>query len=141
MFHGLPGDLNPFEAENFHHALITFLNPPEHWFGNVGLLRSSEYLELKRAAEAEERAVAQSSPSDIIAETMDSVLEGLNETAITILQAMELHEPRTWREIANQSGYSYDVVRRYSTPLQKTKRIRKVGQRGFIRLVRLPELL
>lgn len=137
IFHGLPGNLNPFDAENYHHALIKFLNPPERWFGNVGVLGSAEYLMLKRAAEEEETAVAQFSHADVTAESATSSLEDLNDTAITILESMDLQQPRTWKEIADQSGYPYDVVRRYSKKLQESKRVKKIGQRGFVRLIRL----
>jgi hypothetical protein len=47
--------MNPYEAANAHQALMIFLNPPEALFGQVGLLRSAEYLEIKREAYEELR--------------------------------------------------------------------------------------
>ena len=139
MFHRPPGDLNPFDAENYHHALVKFLNPPERWFGNVGVLHCQGYLAWKRAAEEEESAVAQSSAADAIAEAITSPLDDLSLTEITILKAIDLQMPRYWKEIARRAKCSHDVVRRYSTSLQMAKLIKKVGTRGFVRLVRLPE--
>lgn len=140
MFHGLPGGLNPLVAENAHQALMLVLNPPERWFGSVGMLNSPEYLELKRAVTAEENAVATSSQNHGSSDADTAPLEGLNDTAIALLQAMNRQEPRTWREIAQKSGYAHDVVRRYSTSFQRKKLIKNIGnKRGFVRLVRLAE--
>lgn len=140
MFHALPGDLNPFEAENLHHALVLVLNPPERWFGNVGMLRSPEYLTLKQGAEDEERRLARA--GQVAAATEDALiddpLEGLNDTAWHILHAMDRKVPRRWGEIGKRAGYSEDKVRQYSTLLQDKQLIKKTP-RGFIRVVPLPD--
>lgn len=138
IFHGLPGELNPFEAENYHHALCKFLNPPEYWFGKVGVLRSPEYLALKNGAENEELLVGQSQNASASANAEVSPLSGLNDTMIAILEAMDRQEPRNWNEISRKAGYTHDVVRRYSARLQKAELIRKVPGRGFIRLIPMP---
>lgn len=138
MFHGLPGDLNPFEAENYHHALVLVLNPPERWFGNMGMLRSQEYLALKQGAAAEECSVARTRP--VIPSVFHSPdpFEGVNDTAWDILHAMDRVEPRRWKEIGKRAGYSEDKVRQYSTLLQEKGLIKRTA-RGFIRLVSLPD--
>ncbi|WP_437202107.1 hypothetical protein [Planctomicrobium sp. SH664] len=133
----LPGDLTSIDAENYHHALVLVLNPPERWFGNMAVLRSPKYLELKRAAAEEERTVARSFPTERSTEAVPSLLERLNDTAITLLESMDLQAPLSLKEVADRAGYTYDVVRRYSKPLQEAKLIKKVGQRGFVRLIRL----
>ena len=45
----------PFTADNAHQALMFVLNPPEALFGNAGVLKSDEYIELRTEAEAEVR--------------------------------------------------------------------------------------
>ncbi len=137
MFHGLPGGLNPFEAENYHHALVLILNPPELWFGNVGVLLSPEYLAMKREAENEERSVAETSPADPTVITSPGLLEALNDTAWNILHAMDRIEPLRWKEIGQRAGYSEEKVRQYSTKLQEGQLIKKTP-RGFIRIIPLP---
>jgi hypothetical protein len=46
-------NLNPYEAETAHQALMYFLNPPENLFGHLRALDSREYLQIKRDAHAE----------------------------------------------------------------------------------------
>lgn len=137
MFHGLPGGLNPFEAENYHHALVLILNPPELWFGNLRVLCSPEYLALKEAAENEERSVSRTGSSALSMATTQDPLEGVNETGWDILQAMDRVEPRRWKEIGTRAGYSEDKVRQYSTELQEMHLIKKTP-RGFVRIITLP---
>lgn len=137
MFYGLPGDLNPFEAENYHHALVLVLNPPERWFGSIGILRSQEYLALKEGAVAEECSVARTRPIVPSVVKLPDLFEGVNDTAWDILHAMDRDEPRRWKEIGKRANYSEDKVRQYSTLLQN-KRLIKRTARGFIRLVPLP---
>jgi hypothetical protein len=138
MFHGLPGGLNPFEAENYHHALVLILNPPELWFGNLRVLCSPEYLALKQEAENEERSVSRTGPGTLSVVTPQDPLESVNETAWDILHAMDQAEPRRWKEIAKEAGYSEEKVRQYSTELQEMQLIRKTS-RGFIRIIPLPD--
>jgi len=140
MFHQLPGELNPFDADNYHHALAKFLNPPERWFGNVGVLCSPEYLALKQAVAEEVKAIYQTPTADVSPETTDSRLDGFNDTAIAILQAMDDQNPRTLKEIATKAGYGYDNVRRYSKRLQNANLIEMIESRGFIRLIDLDSL-
>lgn len=138
MFYNLPGNLNPFEAENYHHALVKVLNPPEQWFGKLGMLRSTEYLALKQGAEEEEISVARTFPvATPPVATPPDPLEGVNDAAWCILQAIDRVEHRRWTEIAKRAGYSHDKVRQYSTDLQEKQLIRKTA-RGFIRLIPLP---
>ena len=94
MFHGLPGGLNPIEAENYHHALVLLLNPPELWFGNLKVLCSPEYLAVKREAENEERSVARTSPYALRVVHSPDPVAGVNDTAWDILHAMDRVEPR-----------------------------------------------
>jgi hypothetical protein len=138
MFYDLPCNLNPLEAENYHHALVIILNPPEFWFGNLGVLRSPEYLALKREAENEERSVTRTSLVTPPVCTSPDLLEGLNDTAWEILHAIDRVEPRRWKEIGRLAGYSEDKVRQYSTELQEKQFIKKTP-RGFVRLVTLPD--
>ncbi|RLS54458.1 MAG: hypothetical protein DWH91_11765, partial [Planctomycetota bacterium] len=137
MFHGLPGGLNPLVAENAHQALMLVLNPPQRWFGNVGVLLSPEYLDMKREAENEERSVAETGPADPAVVTSPDLLEGVNDTAWDILHAMDRIEPRRWKEIGTRAGYSEEKVRQYSTELQERQLIKKTP-RGFIRIIPLP---
>lgn len=136
MFHGLPGGLNPIGAENYHQALVLVLNPPEKWFGSVGMLSSPEYLALKRRTEDEERSHAH--PVAAVEEARANPLDELSDTAMEILRAMDDKEPRRWKEIARLADSSEDKVRHYSTELQNKKFIRK-SRRGFIRIVSLPD--
>ena len=131
MFHSLPGELNPFDADNYHHALVKFLNPPERWFGNVGVLCSPEYLVLKQAVTEEEKVISQT--------PTDSPLDGCNDTEIAIPQAMDDQNPKTWKEIAVKAGYGYVNVRKYGKRLKNAKLVKAIASRGFIRLIRLPE--
>jgi len=137
IFRDLPGQMNPFAADNSHHALMLVLNPPEKWFGNIGVLNSPEYLALKQAAREEIVVVSPTSETDS-ANANSSHFEDLNDTALTILAAMDTSDPRTLKEIAEKSGYPYDVVRRYSKPLQDKHLIKKLRSRGFIRLCDAP---
>lgn len=137
MFHGLPGGLNPLEAENYHHALVLLLNPPELWFGNLKVLCSAEYVTLKREAENEERSVAGTSPDARRVVNSPDPLAGVNDTAWEILHAMDRVEPRRWKQIARGANSSEDKVRQYSTELQLKQLIKKTP-RGFIRLVPFP---
>lgn len=138
MFHQLPGGINPFEAENYHHALMLLLNPPERWFENVGVLRSPEYVALKREAENEELLATGTGLAAPAMVTSPGLFDGVNDTAWDILQAMDRIEPRRWAEIGSRAGYSEDKVRQYSTFLQGQGLIKKTA-RGFIRLVPLPD--
>jgi hypothetical protein len=52
--------MNPYVASNAHQALMFFLNAPKALFGQVGLLRSAEYLEIKREAHEELRQLQSS---------------------------------------------------------------------------------
>lgn len=135
MFYGLPGELNPFPAANYHDALVLFLNPPERWFGNIGVLTSPEYLALKRRVVEEESAIAHSLAVEA---STSSPLDGLSDTVLTILQAIDMKSPFTWDEIATKSGYTHDLVRRYSRRLQEAHLIKKIDRRGFVRLIELP---
>lgn len=130
MVHDLPGGLNPFKADNFHHALILFLSPPERWFGNIGVLHSPEYQVLKRKVEAEQSTIEDMSSTDLTKLASDD----LNQTAIEILEAMDA-TPRTWHVIAQKAGYESATVRKYSTELQEAGLIRKTA-RGFIRVIK-----
>lgn len=134
----LPGDLTSIEAENYHHALVLVLNPPERWFGNMAVLRSPEYLTLKQGAAAEECSVTRMRPVVPSVVNSPDPFEGVNDTAWDILNAMDRVEPRRWKEIGKRAGYSEDKVRQYSTLLQE-KGLTKKTARGFIRLVSLPD--
>ncbi|QDU09797.1 hypothetical protein [Gimesia aquarii] len=59
LVHFLPKGMNSFTAENFHKALVIFLNPPERWFGKLWVLDCEEYLNLKNLVVKEERRVLQ----------------------------------------------------------------------------------
>jgi len=137
MFQGLPGNLNPFTAENYHHALTLVLNPPERWFGNIGVLNSVEYLELKKSAESE-LAFIQGKSQTASVKVISSPFDELNDTEIIILTTMDSETPYTWKEIAVRAGYGYDVVRKYSKGLRDRNLIKKLGSRGFIRVCELP---
>ena len=137
MFHSLPGGLNPFEAENYHHALVLVLNPPELWFGNMGMLRSPEYLSLKRGAQESEHVISNLPGGKGTVTDSQVCLEELNDTALNILEAMDKNVRRTLAEITTLSGYSPRTVYGYSTRLQEAGLIEKSG-RGFIRLISLP---
>ena len=128
MFHHLPGGINPFEAENYHHALMLLLNPPERWFENA----------LKREAENEELLATGTGLAAPAMVTSPGLFDGVNDTAWDILQAMDRIEPRRWKEIGRLAGYSEDKVRQYSTELQEKQFIKKTP-RGFVRLVTLPD--
>lgn len=137
IFYGLPGDLNPFEAENYHHALMLILNPPERWFGNTGMLRSPEYLALKRRVEEEGGSPVQQHPAIAAAAKLSADnLEGLNQTELKVLKAIDAEKPQTWEEIGKRAGCSADSARKCSTKMQDAKLIRKTT-REFIRLVPL----
>lgn len=137
MYRGLPGGLNPIEAENYHHALVLVLNPPEQWFGNLGMLSSPEYLALKRRTEEEEERL-HAHPVAAVEEARANPFDELSDTAMEILQAMDDKEPQRWKEIARRADYSEDKVRQYSTELQNKNCIKKT-RRGFIRTVSLPD--
>jgi hypothetical protein len=119
MFHDLPGGLNPLDADNFHHALVKLLNPPECWFGRVGVLTSPEYVAIKRGAAEEEKGIC--------------------------LGAIEVSGPTasvpeaTVPEVARRTKLEVNTVGKQSTFLQKAGIIQKVPKRrGFLRLTPLP---
>lgn len=132
MFHGLPGDLNPFEAENYHHALVLVLNPPERWFGNMGMLRSPEYLALKQGAEGEEKSCQQDrnhkgkplQRGDDMSPGERIVFGVIDET------------PRQGPEVANRISAKIDAadIRRYLSQLKKRGYISHLPGKGYYRL-------
>jgi hypothetical protein len=120
MFGDLPGELNSFDAENYHHALVLFLNPPERWFRQIAMLGSPPYLALKKAVE-EEDAVINSLQLPLNVERERPDLSSLKDAELAILKAMDGigGTPRSWKKIALESCYEHDVVRRYSASLQE----------------------
>lgn len=131
MIHDLPADLNSFDAENFHHALIKFLNPPERWFSKIGVLVSPEYLGLKQEVKNEQKAITTKPFSNGTTKSDSRKLE-LSQPQKDILEAMETLEAKnnqshTWLEISDEAGYSYEVVRRHSRFLQEAGLVRKVN--------------
>lgn len=128
LFTDLPFDHHPFAAENFHHALVKLLNPPENWFERVGVLTSPEYVAIKRGAVEEEKGIEQSN--------LVALLKKLTSFQMNILKAMD-DQPKTWSEIAGKAELDHDDVRKHSTFLKTHKLIEKTG-RGFIRIVPLP---
>lgn len=143
MFHDLPGGLNPFDADNFHHALVKLLNPPELWFGRVGVLTSPEYVAIKRGAAEEEKgigigAIEVSGPTAAVPEATVLTLDDLNTTQRKIVKALDRKAPRTWVDVACRTKLQLNTVCKQSAFLQKKGMIGKVPKRrGFLRLIPL----
>jgi hypothetical protein len=144
MFHDLPGGLNPLDADNFHHALVKLLNPPECWFGRVGVLTSPEYVAIKRGAAEEEKgiclgAIEVSGPTASVPEATVPTLDDLNTTQRKIVEALDRKAPRKLAEVARRTKLEVNTVGKQSTFLQKAGIIQKVPKRrGFLRLTPLP---
>lgn len=61
LFNGvssMPHRRGPFEADDAHQALMFQLNPEEALYGDLSLLESTEYLDLRKQAEAEVELLA-----------------------------------------------------------------------------------
>ena len=144
MFHDLPGDLNPIVADNFHHALVTLLNPPERWLGSVGVLKSPEYVAIKQGAKEEEKSISigaleVTGSTASVPEAKVLTLADLNKTQMKIVKALDRKSPRTWTEVAARTKLRENTVGKQSRFLKNAGMIAKVPNRhGFLRLVPLP---
>jgi hypothetical protein len=132
MFYGLPGELNPFPAENYHHALVLFLSPPERWFGNIGVLTSPEYLALKQGAEKEESECYshRGRPEEPAKQPDD--LSPAEQAIYAVIDAT----PRMGPEIAKRIGTAIDPdnIRRDLSQLKKRGHIGHRHGQGYFRL-------
>ena len=128
LFSDLPFGHHPFAADNFHHALVKLLNPPENWFERVGVLTSPEYLAIKQGAADEEKGIEEANIS--------AVLTNLTGFQMAILGVMN-DQPMYWKEIARIADLDETEVRRQSKFFQNHNLIAK-HSRGFTRTVRLP---
>jgi len=141
IFHDLPDGLNPFDADNFHHALVKLLNPPEFWFGRVGVLTSPEYVAIKRGAVEEEKgiclgAIEVSGPTASVPAATVLTLDDLNTTQRKIVKALDRKAPRTLADVAHRTKLEVNTVGKQSTFLQDAGMIQKVPKRrGFLRLI------
>ena len=144
LFADLPFGHHPFAADNFHHALVKLLNPPENWFERVGVLTSPEYVAIKRGAVEEEKgisigAIEVSGPTASVPESTVLTLDDLNTTQRKIVKALDRKAPRTWVDVARRTRLELNTVCKQSAFLQKEGMIGKVPKRrGFLRLIPLP---
>ncbi|MCX7397429.1 MAG: hypothetical protein NT138_07075 [Planctomycetales bacterium] len=144
LFPDLPFGHHPFAADNFHHALVKLLNPPENWFERVGVLTSPEYFAIKQGAVDEEKviclgAIAVSGPTALVPEATVPTLDDLNTTQRKIVKALDPKVPRTWADVARRTKLEVNTVCKQSRFLQDAGMIQKVPKRrGFLRLIPLP---
>ncbi|GAB4150529.1 MAG: hypothetical protein Tsb009_25390 [Planctomycetaceae bacterium] len=116
--HHPPGRLPPFAADNVHHALVKVLNPPERWFGQIGILDSDEYLALKKSAESEE--------------LLSTQLQRLQEAVREVYKAVTF-DPLVGDEISKKVDVNPDNVRRYLSQLKKDGLIQHIHRVGYFR--------
>lgn len=118
LIHHPPGCLSPFAADNVHHALVLVLNPPERWFGQIGILDSDEYLALKASTESEELLSIQ--------------LRKLPDGVRDVYKAVTF-DPLVGDEIAGKVDVHKDNVRRYLSQLKKAGLIQHIPGAGYFR--------
>ncbi len=122
MIRNLPGGINAFAAENFHYALVMVLNPPERWFGQIGMLDSSEYLALKKDVEEEQSRLV----------SLVTQLERLSDDVRKVFEAVT-SEPLVGDQIARKVDVHPDNVRRHLSLLKKAGLIQHVPRVGYFR--------
>jgi hypothetical protein len=104
--------LRPIVADNAHQAQLFLMNPPEHLFGFVGVLRSEQYVEIKAAAQRE---------LETLFGAVDPVAQNGSHHAVdpeTRIDAVLLRhhfknenpEPLTQEQIALRAGVSQSAV-------------------------------
>ncbi len=122
LFGDLPCGLNPFPADNAHQALAYLLNPPERWFGDIGVLESIAYLRLKDQVKHEQECVIN------MQRTAETSLTECQQKILDALTSM----PQTWDQIYRKIDFDYNSVRRSGAALVKSGHVVKLKQ-GFVR--------
>lgn len=123
MLRNLPGGITPIAADNFHHALVKVLSPPERWFGQIGILDSSEYVALKKKVEDEQFRLV----------SLTTQLERLSDDTRVVYEAVT-PEPQVGDKIAKRVDVHPDNVRRYLSQLKKAGLIQHIPRVGYFRM-------
>lgn len=126
----IPGELNPFLADNFHHALILLLSPPHRWFGKIGVLDRKAYQELKRKARSEERDLVKREP---LTNSTAAAVDALMESERNVYEAV-IDSPALGKAIGKKVDVHPDNVRKYLAKLKKLGLIRHIRGKGYVRI-------
>jgi predicted HTH transcriptional regulator len=112
--------------------LVLVLNPPERWFGSMGMLRSPEYLELKRGAELEENAIETDRTRPEESRQRRNDMSPAEQIVFDVID----DTPRQGPEIASRISVKIDAadIRRYLSQLKKRGYIGHLKGQGYYRL-------
>jgi hypothetical protein len=124
-----PGEVKPFWADNFHHALILLLSPPHRWFGQIGVLDRNAYQQLKRKARSEERDLVKREP---LTNSIAAAIDELTESERSVYKAVG-KRPALGKTIGNKVDVHPDNVRKYLAKLTKLGLIRHIRGKGYAR--------
>jgi len=125
-----PGELKPYWADNFHHALILLLSPPHRWFGQIGVLDRRAYQQLKQKARREEKDLLRRKP---LRSSITAAVDALMESERKVYEAVS-DSPALGKAIGKKVGVHPDNVRKYLAKLKNLGLIRHIRGKGYVRI-------